>query len=134
MNILRLLKVFPTYFWVDVVVERGGKIDKLGRNIPPTQVLVPAKCLIAPGSTTDARGQTNENPTSPTLYLPHINGRRQFTFQPSDVIIVPDGQWMSGTWSIDGRPGDWPLGWAIRLHQEGPATPITSPGPDGGGE
>ena len=121
-----LLKlVMPAHFWVTVQVIRGGGRDRMGAFTPGETIDVPQKCLIAPGGTGDAQGPaTREASSSPTLYLPHLaGGRTVFVFEPGDTIVVPEGQWMSGSWQVDGRPKNWPVGWEVRLRQDsgGPA-------------
>ena len=100
---------FPKSWRVDVTVLRGGGRDAKGNPLPAQEIAV-TDCIIAARATTDPLDHSDVVSSTAVLYRDP-----GFTFLPADRIRVPDGKRMDGTWSVDGRPGEWPFGWEIGL-------------------
>jgi len=100
---------FPRSWRVDVIVIRSGGRDAKGNPLPSQEIAV-KDCILGPRATTDPTDHSDV--TSSTAVLYRDPG---FTFLPADRIRVPVGKRMAGTWSVDGRPGEWPHGWEIGL-------------------
>jgi hypothetical protein len=104
-----IVKRFPKSWRVDVVVLRGGGRDAKGNPLPGQEIAV-MDCILAPRATAEATDRADVVSSTAVLYRDP-----GFTFLPADRIRVPAGQRMAGTWSVDGRPGEWPHGWEIGL-------------------
>lgn len=104
-----LVKRFPKSWRVDVTVLRGGGRDAKGNPLPVMEIPV-KDCLIGARATADPLDRADVSSSTAVLYRDP-----GFTFLPSDRIRVPEGARMAGTWSVDGRPGEWPGGWEIAL-------------------
>ncbi|SDK79253.1 hypothetical protein SAMN04487913_103198 [Arthrobacter sp. ok362] len=72
-------------------------------------------CIIGQRSTADPLDHSDVASSTAVLYRDHDPDDLTFRFLPADRIRVPAGKRMAGTWSVDGRPGDWPLGWEVAL-------------------
>jgi len=100
---------FPPSWRTDVVVLRGGGRDAKGNPLPVKEIPV-KDCIVGVRATSDPVDRSDV--TSSTAVLYRDPG---FTFLPADRIRVPAGKRMAGTWSVDGRPGEWPYGWELGL-------------------
>ena len=103
------LSRFPRKWRVDITVIRGGGRDAKGNPLEPYEVPV-HDCLIAPRATSDPVDRSDVVDGNAVLYRGH-----GFTFLSTDRIRVPDGSFMAGEWSIEGRPGEWPFGVEVGL-------------------
>jgi len=106
---LSLVKRFPKSWRTDVVVLRGGGRDAKGNPLPSQEIPV-TDCLIGPRATADPVDRADVVSSTAVLYRDP-----GFTFLPADRVIVPAGARMAGTWSVDGRPGEWPYGSEVGL-------------------
>lgn len=104
-----IVKRFPKSWRTDVVVIRGGGRDAKGNPLPGQEIPV-TDCIIGPRATSDPLDHSDVTSSTAALYRDP-----GFTFLPTDRIRVPAGKRMAGTWSVDGRPGEWPHGWEIGL-------------------
>jgi hypothetical protein len=104
-----LVKRFPKSWLTAVTVLRGGGKDAKGNPIAPVEIPVTG-CLIGPRATADPVDRADVVSSTAVLYRDP-----GFTFLPTDRIRVPEGARMAGTWTVDGRPGEWPHGWEIGL-------------------
>ena len=104
-----LVKRFPRSWLTSVTVLRGGGKDAKGNPIAPMEILVTG-CLIAPRATADPVDRADVVSSTAVLYRDP-----GFTFLPTDRIRVPVDARMAGTWSVDGRPGEWPYGSEVGL-------------------
>lgn len=106
---MSIVKRFPKSWLTSVTVLRGGGRDAKG-NPMPTQEIELTKCIVAPRATVDPVDRSATASTTAVLYRDP-----GFTFLPADRIRVPTGKRMAGTWSVDGRPAEWPLGSEVEL-------------------
>jgi len=100
---------FPKSWRTDVVVLRGGGRDAKGNPLQLAEIPV-TDCLIAPRATADPLDHSDVVDSKAVLYRDP-----GFTFLSTDRIVVPAGARMAGTWSVDGRPGEWPHGSEVGL-------------------
>lgn len=100
---------FPRSWRVDVVVLRGGGRDPKGNPLPAQEIAV-TDCIVAARATVDPVDRSDVVSSTAVLYRDP-----GFTFLPADRIKIPAGKRMAGTWSVEGRPGEWPHGWEIGL-------------------
>jgi hypothetical protein len=107
-----IVSQFPKSWRTDVVVLRGGGRDPKGNPLPAQEIPV-TDCIVGPRATADPLDRSDVVSSTAVLYRDHHDDG--FGFLPSDRIRVPAGKRMAGTWSIDGRPGEWPLGWEVAL-------------------
>ncbi len=103
------LRRFPKSWRTSVTVIRSGGRDAKGNLLPSTEIQV-AECMIGARSTADPVDRSDVVDNTAVLYR-----GVGFTFLSTDRIRVPDGARMAGTWSIDGRPAEWPFGVEIGL-------------------
>lgn len=106
---LSLSRRFPKSWLTSVTVLRGGGKDAKGNPISPLEITVTG-CLIGPRATADPVDRADVVSSTAVLYRDP-----GFTFLPTDRIRVPLGARMAGTWSVDGRPGEWPYGSEVGL-------------------
>lgn len=104
-----LVKRFPKSWLTSVTVLRGGGKDAKGNPLPVTEIVV-SGCLLAPRATADPLDRSDVVSSTAVLYRDP-----GFTFMPNDRIRVPVGSRMTGLWSVDGRPGEWPHGSEVGL-------------------
>ena len=104
-----IVKRFPKSWLTTVTVLRGGGRDAKGNPIAPMEIEV-SGCLIAPRATTEPVDRSAVASQTAVLYRDP-----GFEFLPADRIRVPNGARMRGTWSVDGRPGEWPYGSEVWL-------------------
>ncbi|WP_138443523.1 hypothetical protein [Sinomonas susongensis] len=104
---------FPKSWRTDIVVLRGGGRDAKGNPLPVQEIPV-TDCLLAPRGTAEPLDRTNGFDSSAVLYHDPDPG---LVFLASDRIKVPEGARMAGTWSVTGRPGEWPHGWEVGLER-----------------
>ncbi|MDN4644926.1 hypothetical protein [Arthrobacter sp. PsM3] len=104
-----LVRKFPKSWLTSVTVLRGGGRDAKGNPLPTTEITVTG-CLIAPRATAEPVYRADVVSSTAVLYRDP-----GFTFLPDDRIRVPAGARMAGTWSVDGRVGDWPHGVEVGL-------------------
>lgn len=102
------LRLFPQSWKTPVTVTRGGGKDRFGNTLPP-QTLTVENCLLAPRATVDPVDMSEVANTTGVLY------HDSFHFQPTDRIAVPAEARMSGDWSVDGVPSEWPFGWEVKI-------------------
>lgn len=100
---------FPKSWRTDVTVLRSGGRDVKGNPLPEEELPV-ADCIVGPRATSDPLDRAEIVSSTAVLYRDP-----GFTFLPSDRVRVPAGQRMAGTWSVDGRPGEWPHGSEVAL-------------------
>lgn len=104
-----IVSMFPKAWRTDVVVLRGGGRDSKGNPLP-TQELPVTDCIIGPRATAEPLDHSDVVDSKAVLYR-----EPGFTFLPADRIRVPEGARMPGTWSVEGRPGEWPFGSEVGL-------------------
>ncbi|WP_155854330.1 hypothetical protein [Arthrobacter sp. MA-N2] len=104
-----LVKRFPKQWRTDVVVLRGGGRDAKGNPLPSFEIPV-TDCIIAPRATAEPLDRSDVVDSKAVLYRDP-----GFTFLPADRVRVPEGARMAGTWSVEGRPGEWPYGSEVGL-------------------
>lgn len=106
-----IVSMFPKSWRVDVIVVRGGGRDAKGNPLPPAEVAV-KDCIIGPRATSDPVDRSDLVDSKAVLYRDPDPG---FSFRSTDRVRVPAGARMAGEWSVDGRPGEWPLGVEVGL-------------------
>lgn len=97
-----------------VQVEGRVRRDEDGYLLEESASRLIAGCLIAPGQFTvpgllDQSASERADETA-TLYLP-----RGVTLHVGDVVRVPDGHTLAGTWAVEGGISPWPRGVAVTL-------------------
>jgi hypothetical protein len=102
---------YPKSWLTDVVVLRGGGRDAKGNPLPTSEIVVTG-CLVGARATAEPLDRSDVVDSKAVLYR---DPDPDFTFLPADRVRVPQGQRMAGTWSVDGRPGEWPLGVEVGL-------------------
>ena len=107
------LSMFPKSWRTGVTVLRGGGRDAKGNPLPAQEIPV-ADCLIAPRSTAEPLDRSDVVDSTAVLYHSPEDG---LVFLAADRIKVPEGARMAGTWSVVGRPGEWPYGWEVGLER-----------------
>lgn len=100
---------FPKSWRTDVTVLRSGGRDVKGNPLPEDELPV-TDCIIGPRATSDPLDHAEIVSSTAVLYRDP-----GFTFLPSDRVLIPTGARMAGTWSVDGRPGEWPHGSEVAL-------------------
>lgn len=108
---MSVLDAFPLSWRTDVTVLRGGGRDVKGNPQPATETPVEG-CLIGPRATTEPTEFSDIVDSTAVLYRSIDDG---FSFLPTDRIVVPEGSRMSGEWSVDGVPSEWPMGVEVGL-------------------
>lgn len=106
-----VVKRFPKSWRTSVMVRRSGGRDRRG-NPQPEQAVEVHDCLIAADTSSEGDGFDDSVQSRATLYRDPDPG---FKFQPTDRIVVPEGQRMAGAWQVSGEPAEWPLGVAVPL-------------------
>ncbi|MCZ9884148.1 hypothetical protein [Arthrobacter sp. B2a2-09] len=104
-----IVSMFPKSWRTDVVVLRGGGRDSKGNPLPPQEIPV-TDCIIGARATAEPLDQSDVVDSKAVLYRDP-----GFTFLPADRVRVPEGTRMAGTWSVEGRPGEWPYGSEVWL-------------------
>lgn len=104
-----LVKRFPKSWLTTVTVLRGGGRDSKGNPLP-TQEIELTKCIVGPKDSIELSGPSGVASSTAVLYRDP-----GFLFQQTDRIRVPAGNRMAGTWSVDGRPSEWPYGSEVAL-------------------
>lgn len=97
---------FPASWRTDVVVRRNGGTDPKGYPLPDAEIPV-SGCLIGARSTNEPVPGNSLTSSDMSIYR---DPDPAFRFQPDDQVVVPEGAMNSGTWSVDGRQMDTPLG------------------------
>ena len=108
---LGIVGAFPLSWRTSVTVLRGGGRDAKGNPQPATEIPVEG-CLIGPRATTEPTEFSDIVDSTAVLYRSADDG---FSFLPTDRIVVPEGSRMSGEWSVDGVPSEWPMGVEVGL-------------------
>lgn len=106
---MSIVKRFPKSWLTTVTVLRSGGRDAKGNPLPTHEIEV-TKCIIGPRATVDPVDRSAVVGSTAVLYRDP-----GFTFLPTDRIRVAPGKRMAGTWSVDGRPAEWPLGSEVEL-------------------
>lgn len=106
-----IVKSFPKSWRVDVVVLRSGGRDAKGNPLPTSEIPV-KDCILGPRATTDPVDRADMVDGKCVLYR---DPDPDFTFLSTDRVRVPTGARMAGDWSVDGLPGEWPLGVEVGL-------------------
>ncbi len=112
------LAFLPDRWFCDVTVEQSGGKDE--RNNPrPPETYTWKRVLIGARSTSDPLDFSDLVENRVLMY-----GHRPPDFTPSstDVVVVPEGERMSGRWTVRGRPAEWPYGWELVLDRENSTT------------
>ena len=108
---MSVLDALPLSWRTDVTVLRGGGRDVKGNPQPVTEIPVEG-CLIGPRATTEPTEFSDIVDSTAVLYRSAYDG---FSFLPTDRVVVPVGSRMSGEWSVDGVPSEWPMGVEVGL-------------------
>ncbi|WP_461169269.1 hypothetical protein [Arthrobacter sp. Z1-15] len=106
-----IVKMFPKSWRTDVIVIRGGGRDNKG-NPQPTQEIPVKDCIVGARATADPLDHSDVVDSKAVLYRDSDPG---FSFLSTDRVRVPAGKKMAGDWSVEGRPGEWPLGDEVGL-------------------
>lgn len=101
--------LYPSLWKVTPVLEVHGGTDARGNPLPGTRREL-TECLIAPGNGSDPADQSAVVEGIATLY-----SQTPLGLSNRDVLVIPEGQFLAGRWLVDGRPGQWPMGEAVRL-------------------
>lgn len=112
---MNILARFPRSWRTDVVLLRGGGRDPKG-NPRPVQEIPRHGVLIGPRSTAEPTDRSDVTDNKAVLY----DGDAAFRYESTDMVRVPAGSRMAGTWSVDGRPSEWPYGSEVGLTGNGP--------------
>lgn len=107
------LAMLPASWRTSVVVLRGGGRDAKGNPLPVQEIAVD-DCLMAARATAEPVDRSEAVDSRAVLYHAPEDG---LVFLAADRIRVPDGARMAGTWTVDGRPGEWPFGWEVGLER-----------------
>lgn len=107
------LSMFPKSWRTSVVVQRGGGRDAKGNPLPVQEITV-EDCLIAPRGTAEPLDKSDVVDSFAVLYRAPQDG---LVFLAADRIMVPEGARMAGSWTVQGRPGEWPYGWEVGLER-----------------
>lgn len=102
---------FPKSWRTNVIALRGGGRDAQGNPMPVVEIPV-TDCIVGPRATADPLDRSDVVDGKAVLYRDPDPG---FTFLPTDRVRVPVGARMAGDWSVDGRPGEWPMGVEVGL-------------------
>ncbi|MDQ0102350.1 hypothetical protein J2T10_001996 [Paenarthrobacter nicotinovorans] len=108
---MSIVSGFPDAWRADVVVLRGGGRDPKGNPLPATEVAV-NDCIVGPRATREPADRSDIVSSTAVLYR---DPDESFSFLPKDRVRVPTGALMAGEWSVDGLPGEWPLGVEVGL-------------------
>lgn len=97
-----------------IQVEGRVRRDEEGFLVEETASRLIAGCLVAPGQFTvpgllDQAASERADETA-TLYLP-----RGAALRVGDIVRVPDGHPLGGTWAVEGGISPWPRGVAVTL-------------------
>ncbi|WNM72232.1 head-to-tail stopper [Arthrobacter phage Gusanita] len=95
---------------VDVIVLRGGGRDARGNPLPVVEI-PRSGVTVGPRSTQDPLDRSDVTSATAVLY----DEDTTFRYLPKDRIRVPEGALMAGEWSVEGRPGEWPMGSEVGL-------------------
>ncbi|WP_284763389.1 hypothetical protein [Arthrobacter sp. efr-133-R2A-63] len=104
-----IVSMFPKPWRTDVVVLRGGGRDAKGNPLPAQEIPV-TDCIVGSRATAEPLDRSDVVDSKAVLYRDP-----GFTFLPADRVRVPEGARMAGTWSVEGRPGEWPFGSEVGL-------------------
>lgn len=102
---------YPKSWRVDVIVLRSGGRDAKGNPLSPEEITV-TDCIVGARATSDPVDRADMVDGKAVLYR---DPDPDFTFLSTDRVRVPAGARMAGDWSVDGRPGEWPLGVEVGL-------------------
>jgi hypothetical protein len=105
-----IVRKFPKSWRVDVVVLRGGGRDAKGNPLPEVEIPRPG-VLVGARSTAEPLERSDVTDNKAVLY----DGDAAFRYLSTDRVRVPAGSRMAGTWSVDGRPSEWPYGSEVGL-------------------
>lgn len=106
-----IVKMFPKSWRTDVIVFRGGGRDTKGNPLP-TQEIPVKDCIVGARATADPLDHSDVVDSKAVLYR---DSDPDFSFLSTDRVRVPAGKKMAGDWSVEGRPGEWPLGDEVGL-------------------
>lgn len=111
---MTLLDALPAAWRADVTVAGPSHRDADGHYAPPGPPVTVAGCLVAPGAST-APGMTAQAISEAaddvaTLYAPPGAPVRH-----RDVVTVPAGHALAGSWVVETSPAPWPLGLAVTM-------------------
>lgn len=101
--------LYPDAWKVTPTLHDHAGTDARGNPLPSTTREL-TECLIAPGNGSDPADQSAVVEGIATLYSQEPLGLAN-----RDIITIPEGQYLAGRWLVDGRPGQWPLGEAVKL-------------------
>lgn len=111
-----IVDAFPADWRCQVEVHRTGGLDEYGDPRPATVILVD-QCLVAAGTAT--RNDRASAVVTSELAL-FRDPDPSFRFLASDQIVVPAGAMNAGSYMVDGRPLESPLGVEVPLKGAGP--------------
>ena len=106
-----IVKMYPKAWRTDVIVIRGGGRDNKGNPLP-TQEIPVRDCLVGARATAEPLDHSDVVDSKAVLYRDLDPG---FSFLSTDRVRIPAGKNMAGDWSVEGRPGEWPLGVEVGL-------------------
>lgn len=104
---------FPRSWRTSVTVVRGGGRDHMGNPVPASEVVL-ADCVVGPRSSGEPMVQGDVVSSELSVYR---DPDPAFRFLSTDKIIVPEGALNAGTYEVDGRPHEFPLGVEVRIRE-----------------
>lgn len=107
---MNILSRFPRSWRTSVTVLRSGGRDPKGNPRPEVEILR-LNVLVGARSTAEPLEYSDVVDDKAVLY----DGDISFRYLSTDRVRVPAGSRMAGTWSVDGRPGEWPYGSEVGL-------------------
>lgn len=109
--IINVLSMMPDDWKTTItVIPRQGR-DASGDPLPDGYPFEVPGCMIGPaGVAGDNRRWEGPFRTDTTDTTLHVYAPPRTPIYSRDVILVPDGYWMSGVMAVDGDPMSWPYG------------------------
>ena len=106
---------FPASWRTSVTVLRGGGRDDRGDPLPVTELPVET-CIVGPRSSGEPMERGDVVSFELSIYR---DPDPSFRFLSTDRIVVPDTALNPGTYEVEGKPREFPLGVEIPI-KEGP--------------
>lgn len=110
-----IVSSLPASWRTSVTVIRGGGRDHMGNPVPASEVVL-ADCVVGPRSSGEPMVQGDVVASGLSVYR---DPDPAFRFLSTDKIVVPEGALNAGTFEVDGRPREFPLGVEVPI-KEGP--------------
>lgn len=111
---MSLLDAFPAAWRADVTVAGPSHRDADGHYAPPGPPVTVAGCLVAPGAST-APGLTGPAASEATEDVVTLYAPPGAPVRCRDVVTVPAGHPLAGSWVVEADPAPWPLGLVATL-------------------